>query len=157
MCILPILTCIRLSSHKSGLNYEYYLYKRYNSIIIVVTKFNNQSHTHNLYRWPPQHAITSYSTAIYIAELNTQIVTSKICESCFGSYRYTWIIFYNSSMHALAQGRRNGGGGAIAAPPLPRPNPEPPSATPVYILSCKNLYYVFCILHIIDPCGLLMT
>jgi hypothetical protein len=28
----------------------------------VVTKFNNQSHTHNLYRWPPQHAIASYST-----------------------------------------------------------------------------------------------
>ena len=26
------------------------------------TKFNNQSHTHNLYLWPPQCAIASYST-----------------------------------------------------------------------------------------------
>ena len=29
----------------------------------MVTKFSNQSHTHNLHRWPLQHAIASYSTA----------------------------------------------------------------------------------------------
>ena len=28
----------------------------------MVTKFNNQSHTHNLYLRPLQHAIASYST-----------------------------------------------------------------------------------------------
>ena len=39
---------------------KYDLYKR----IIVVTKFSNQSHTHNLYRWPLQHAIASYSTVM---------------------------------------------------------------------------------------------
>ena len=39
---------------------KYDLYKG----IIVVTKFSNQSHTHNLYRWPLQHAIASYSTAV---------------------------------------------------------------------------------------------
>ena len=30
----------------------------------MVTKFSNQSHTHNLYRWPLQHAIASYSTGL---------------------------------------------------------------------------------------------
>ena len=39
---------------------KYDLYKR----IIVVTKFSNQSYNHNLYRWPLQHAIASYSTVL---------------------------------------------------------------------------------------------
>ena len=40
---------------------KYDLYKR----IIVVTKFSNQSHTHNVYQWPLQHVIASYSTEFY--------------------------------------------------------------------------------------------
>ena len=39
---------------------KYNLHKR----IIMVTKFNNQSHTHNLYWWSPQHVIAFYSTAV---------------------------------------------------------------------------------------------
>ena len=31
----------------------------------MVTKFSNQSHTHNLYRWPLQHAIASYCSHIF--------------------------------------------------------------------------------------------
>ena len=38
----------------------------------MVTKFSNQSHTHNLYRWSLQHAIASYST----------VMTCKILFTC---------------------------------------------------------------------------
>ena len=39
---------------------KYNLHKR----IIIATKFSNQSCTHNLYWWPLQHAIVSYSTVL---------------------------------------------------------------------------------------------
>ena len=47
----------------------------YKDYIIMVTKFNNQSHTHNLYWWPPQSAIASYSTALYSLFYHTMIAS----------------------------------------------------------------------------------
>ena len=61
-CFLPIFIMYQTFFVKVRFKLlKYDLYKR----IIVVTKFNNQSHTHNLYRWPLQHAIASYST-VYV-------------------------------------------------------------------------------------------
>ena len=53
--------CIRLSSQKSDLSYYKIRSPQKNN---CGHKFSNQSHTHNLYWWPPQHAIASYSTVI---------------------------------------------------------------------------------------------
>ena len=47
-------------------------------LYIVVTKFNNQSHTHNLYLWPPQYAIASYSTVSRIVETPGHLYTKLV-------------------------------------------------------------------------------
>ena len=58
----------------------------YKNYIIMVTKFNNQSHTHNLYWWPPQSAIASYSTAFVLSPLPHydcfMLARSALSQSC---------------------------------------------------------------------------
>ena len=48
----------------------------------MVTKFSNQNHTHNLYRWPLQHAITSYSTAATIITRDLSSTKTSLA-TCF--------------------------------------------------------------------------
>ena len=51
-----------------------------------IIKFNNQSHTHNLYWWPLQSAIASYSTAIVLSLLPHydcfMLARSALSQSC---------------------------------------------------------------------------
>ena len=62
VCFLPIFIMYQTFFVKVWFKLlKYDLYKR----IIVITKFSNQSHTHNLYRWPLLHVIASYSTVLY--------------------------------------------------------------------------------------------
>ena len=63
----------------------------------MVIKFSNQSHTHNLYQWPPQHMTASYSTAFIAPFQHIKVLRPFNMQAT----QYSYNIMHSASCYLL--------------------------------------------------------